>query len=56
MSLCELWKVRKSNISYFHKFNFICFILNTKGYIKKTLTLSHKSVSCKNIMNSLDHT
>ena len=26
----ELWKGRKPNISYFHQFGCICFILNTK--------------------------
>ena len=31
----ELWKGRKPNISYFHVFEFECFILNTKDKLSK---------------------
>src|SRR3954466_14372632 len=31
----ELWKNRKPNISYFHPFGCVCFILNTKDYLGK---------------------
>ena len=31
----ELWKRRKSNISYFHQFGCKCFILNTKDSLGK---------------------
>jgi len=31
----ELWKNRKSNISYFHPFGIQYFILNTKGNLVK---------------------
>ena len=31
----ELWKKRKSNISYFHVFGSECFILNTKDKLSK---------------------
>ena len=31
----ELWKGRKSNISYFHPFGCKCFILNKKGTFGK---------------------
>ena len=31
----ELWKGRKSNISYFHIFGFECYILNTKDKLSK---------------------
>src|SRR3954469_16452290 len=31
----ELWKNRKPNISYFHPFGCVCFILNTKDHLGK---------------------
>src|SRR4051812_4031560 len=31
----ELWKNRKPNISYFHPFGCICYILNTKDHLNK---------------------
>jgi hypothetical protein len=31
----ELFKGRKPSVSYFHQFGCICYILNTKVYLKK---------------------
>jgi len=31
----ELFKGRRPNISYFHQFGCICYIINTKHYLKK---------------------
>lgn len=37
----ELWKSKKSNISYFHQFGYVCYISNTIVYA--WLALNHKS-------------
>src|SRR4051812_46266816 len=38
----ELWKKRKPNISYFHHFGCICYILNTKYHLNKFDSKAHK--------------
>src|SRR4051812_26661764 len=38
----ELWKNRKPNISYFHPFGCVCYILNTKTHLYKFDSRAHK--------------
>src|SRR3954470_15961592 len=38
----ELWKNRKPNISYFHPFGCVCYILNTKDHLHKFGSKAHK--------------
>src|SRR4051812_11898351 len=38
----ELWKNKKPNISYFHPFGCICYILNTKDHLSKFDSKAHK--------------
>ena len=40
----ELWKNRKPNISYFHPFGCICFILNTKEHLNKFDSKAQKCI------------
>src|SRR4051812_36924535 len=51
----ELWKNRKTNISYFHPFECVCFILNTKDYLGK---FDSKAQKCfiLDILNALKAT
>src|SRR3954467_6906494 len=38
----ELWKNKNPNISYFHPFGCVCFILNTKDHLHKFDSKAHK--------------
>src|SRR3954467_14435507 len=38
----ELWKNRKPNISYFHPFGCVCYILNIKDHLHKFDSKAHK--------------
>src|ERR1044072_6521532 len=40
----ELWKNKKPNISYFHHFGCICYVLNTKEHLGKFDSKAEKCI------------
>ena len=49
---CKLWKSRKPNISYFHVFGSVCYILNDREHLGKFNSTSDDCVFLGYSMNS----